>query len=435
MSRTSRAAHTPAHVLSYIEADLSEISRTAYRRHHELAERLVVSCGVVLADSLPDEPVDHSEFRLTAVSWRICGSKPGRGAVQIRTAPATRYRAVIDLPGTGNVSLAAEATYDLVARRDEPGNPQRNFHKNPRRRLDAAKDAGVASLVARMHEAAEDADPGDMRGDMRTFPVFYFAFSPGSPPALESTYTAEEWAAAESTINGFRCWPLAMFARVPLVAWPAHPVHGGLPPGPDTPVGTRTADGWIMTAEGPVPAAQLPAAVLVDFSPSRGRQIRNPARAALVAKDILSRAVTFSEFRDRHSRRGGAGRVYIPTTTADPLARRLADLSPIDAERLIWAVRDASVAAGYRPDDGRQDDDVVAELLADPARPVADPVAASIHVVRLAGPPSPETLLFRGPGLTLDLYDLGDDSAAYVAYNPHDRVASATTAPWLQPSK
>jgi hypothetical protein len=392
--------------IPFVKAALKEAANMSPHKHDRCADRVAVGYRDITSprDRAFDGFMRHDGIRLFALSLRWCVEPGGEAR---RRHPLAIYRPVVDLPGSGRIVWQPDAVYDAATM---------PWHKNGLRGLSPFSNETATRLGVLLHQAIDDADPDKIWSELH-LPHFYYVFAADMPPYFEPAYTQEEWDAARVELGGRHAWPSWMFARDPSEVHDVHPITGTPRPDPTgmTP-GVRTEDGWILDASGSViPAAQVPQDVYCDCDHLVGRQVRNPAYAALRACGLIPFDLSFRAFRDQHSRWAGGVRTHFEIDPASDLGRALAGLDQEGRAGLVRAFVGASGVSGWvgSEPEGVSFLNYVGGLLNTPTRPVEDLGASSILVVRLAGPPAPDNMRFALPDQEIDLFDLGRYSDRY----------------------
>lgn len=422
-----------------IDAELAALAGDPVRRHLARAGSLAVTYGTRHPGQVVDDAaLPFNDVQLLALSSRVCeagalagcASDAGRDVGYRSRIPLATYRPRVDLPGTGRITFAPEAVFDLRVR--DGGRSVR--------KLTSARSARTAAAAVAMIHAVDDAEPGDRAPDVQV-PRFYWAFWPSAAPTFEAAHTREAWAAAEVRIGAMRAWPAEMFARGVSERHAVHPVDGTPAPESDGAPGAE-AGSWCCRGGVWYPKAQEPDRIYAYLSPMRGRRLRNPAFDVLRRRGLIPPGLTYRQWWLSVSRAmpGGVRAATDPAEAASPLGRLRArveayvDASGDGGVGLFAELADDCACHGVVDEAG----DGFLSLLQDPATPAFARDLAAIQVVALTGPPGPETMDFELPAVAVPLYDLGvvydQVSTRLVAEAGRQfRESAGSASPWKQP--
>ncbi len=346
-----------------------------------------------------------NDWRLLAFGYRLVDDR--RGGLRKR-APLAIYRPRPDFPGTGRIGFACSAVFDLAA----------SCHESvPVLRLHSGRHLGAARAAVAMHQAVEDTSTAHA-AIMPVLPRFYWAYHPEHPPVFETTFTAEEWAAAELRIGDLRASPAEMLARRPGWYYAVHPVDGSDNPSEAhvavaTPAGNRV--GWLRRGNAWIPRPQEPLAIFAAPEHLRGRSVRNPVY------DALRRVGLVPDDRRYHQwlyetglyRRGPSDVPRAADEFREWVATALASREGAEAALLAETRAGCEAAGAPLPDDAEGSLQALASLVMSPWQPLHVPSAGAVQVLRADDPSGARRSKHHGDVADFDLDDLGDDAGFY----------------------
>ena len=324
----------------FLTAEFEAIGRSTLSSIRDRAGRVAVTFRTRRQgrDAIPDAPIPIEDLLLYALSCRR-RARTGRGpnwrVILSVHAPA------LESPGSGRVAFRLLRAIDIT---------------DPRPLLRNGPNHTAMRAAVVLDQAARDADDRDVADGLR-LPDFSFGFDPGQPERVDPIrIPAAE--AARRFIRGLRARPVDLLVRD----------RGSIL---DRGLGCLSA----------------------SLAGLKGRRLRNPAFAVLRSHGILPAGITYTDWRSTVSKLTGQGRIFqdphSEATEASRLRRAIQDYvlaEPGRESRILADLAEACHAMGVRIAEGPEGVDALAGLLDAPWDRPAVPYAATVQVLRLAGP-------------------------------------------------